>query len=155
MNDMVLFVYDFDGVMTDNTVLVDENGVESVRVHRADGLAVAYFKKSGIKQLILSTETNPVVQARASKLQIECIHGVGDKRDVLTEYLEHEGIDAANVLYIGNDINDLEVMKIVGKSVAPQDAHEQIKDIADIVTKAKGGYGVIRELMDMHIRSAG
>lgn len=144
-----LLVSDFDGVMTDNRVLVDENGKESVFVNRSDGLAVGILKKRGIKTIILSTETNGVVSARARKLNIECLQSVQDKATTLKEYCEHNGYDLGDVAYIGNDINDLEVMKLVGTKIVPADAYDEVKCIADIVTKAKGGYGVIREVIDL------
>ncbi len=149
-NDSIhLLVYDFDGVMTDNRVLVSEDGKEAVVVNRGDGLGVSYLKKAGFKQIIISTEENPVVVARAKKLKIQVIYGVKDKKKRLAEYCNEQNIDLKSVLYIGNDLNDYEVMKSVGIRVAPSDAHSQILEIADITTKAKGGYGVIRELVDI------
>ncbi len=142
-------VYDFDGVMTDNKVNIDQNGFESVRVNRGDGLAINMFKKQGVHQLILSTEKNSVVKARANKLQIDCVSGVGDKKTVLLDFLDNRGVELKEVLYVGNDINDLEVMKIVGLAVAPKDAHSKVLSVANIVTEARGGDGVIRELFDI------
>jgi len=144
-----LLVYDFDGVMTDNTAIVDQFGNESVRVNRSDGLAISEIRKKGIKQVIISTEHNPVVQMRAKKLQIPCINAVDDKRTVLENYLVEHKIDSERVVFIGNDINDLEAMKLVGMPIAPVDAHDSVKQIAKVVTKAKGGSGVIREILDL------
>lgn len=147
--DIDLIVYDFDGVMTDNRVIVFQDGTEAVIVNRADGLGVDHIRLFGIPQLILSTETNPVVKARANKLGLEVIASCEDKRIALKNYCVQNGFDLGKVLYIGNDINDLEVMKIVGYPVAPADAHPDITEIACIVTKAKGGEGVARELADL------
>lgn len=144
-----LVVYDFDGVMTDNRVLVLQDGTEAVFANRADGLGVNLIRKMGIAQLILSTETNPVVQARAAKLGIEAINGCADKRDALTEYYARHGIDMSRVVYIGNDTNDLEVMKAVGYPAAPADAHQSVKAIACMVTRAKGGEGVVKEFAEI------
>ena len=141
-----LIVYDFDGVMTNNTVIVDQFGNESVIVNRSDGLAISLIKKLGIKQIILSTETNNVVQKRAEKLGLFCLNGVANKVITLKKYLIKENITPESVYYVGNDLNDLEVMKLVGIGVAPNDAYPEIKDIAKIVTEKKGGEGVIREL---------
>lgn len=146
-----LIVYDFDGVMTDNRVLVFQDGTEAVFVNRSDGLAVNMIKKMVIKQVIISTEANPVVNARAEKIKIPCIQGVGNKLEVLKKYLSDNNIDKNNVAFIGNDINDLDAMNYVGYSVAPADAYPEVKNIAKIVLKTKGGYGVVREFLD-HIK---
>ncbi len=143
-----LIVYDFDGVMTDNRVIVFQDGTEAVIVNRADGLGVDCFRGLGIPQLILSTETNPVVKSRATKLRLEVITSCKDKKIALESYCAQNGYDLNKVMYIGNDLNDLEVMEIVGFSVAPTDAHPKIKKIAKLVTKAKGGEGVVKELYD-------
>jgi YrbI family 3-deoxy-D-manno-octulosonate 8-phosphate phosphatase len=149
LKKLKLLVYDFDGVMTDNKAIVDENGNESVKVNRGDGLAIAMFKKLGISQMILSTEKNSVVNKRSEKLKIDCFHGVDNKKEFLLSYLKGENIDLQEVGYVGNDINDYEIMREVGLKIAPQDAVESIKKIANIITKANGGDGVIRELYDI------
>ncbi len=152
IEQLALLVYDFDGVMTDNKVMVDEDGRESVVVSRADGLAVAEFRKLGVPQFILSTEANPVVLRRADKLGIACLNNCADKRTALRAYLQKNQIDADKVVYCGNDINDLAVMQIVGLPVAPADANWRIRDIAKYVTRACGGEGVIRELYDVLVQ---
>ena len=147
--EVKLIVYDFDGVMTDNRVIVDETGRESVVVNRADGLAVSLIRRMGIEQLILSTEKNPVVLKRAEKLGLICLNGVDNKKETLIEHLRRANIDRKNVVYIGNDLNDLEVMEYVGYPVAPADAAPAVKKIARTVTEARGGDGVIREFWDI------
>lgn len=146
-----LIVYDFDGVMTNNSVIVFENGMEAVIVNRADGLGVNMIRDLGILQIILSTETNDVVAARAKKLNLKVIYGCKDKKAKLSEYCENKNIDLNKVLYVGNDINDLEAMKAVGFSVAPADAHKEILKFAGFITNAKGGQGVIKELSEFII----
>ena len=146
--DIDLIVYDFDGVMTDNRVIVFQDGTEAVIVNRADGLGVDRFRGLGIPQLILSTETNPVVKARAAKLCIEVIASCKDKKNALENYCAQNGYDLNKVIYIGNDLNDLEVMRIVGFPVAPADAYPKIKKIAKLITEARGGAGVIKELSE-------
>ena len=147
--EVKLIVYDFDGVMTDNRVIVDETGRESVVVNRADGLAVSLIRRMGIEQLILSTEKNPVVLKRAEKLGLLCLNGVDNKKETLIQHLYRANIDRKNVVYIGNDLNDLEVMEYVGYAVAPADADPAVKEIARTVTEARGGDGVIREFWDI------
>jgi len=149
--DIQLIVYDFDGVMTNNKVILREDGLESVIVNRSDGLGVNLFRKLGIPQLILSTETNPVVQARAKKLNLEVIGSSINKKADLCDYCSRHGYGIEKTLYVGNDLNDLEVMKIVGLPVAPADAHMKIREIALIITKARGGEGVIAELASIII----
>ena len=143
-----LIVYDFDGVMTDNKVYVDQDGKETVQVNRADGLGVSEIKKLGIEQIIISTEKNPVVTTRAKKLGIYCLQGIENKKDVLINFCQKNDYDLEYVAYVGNDINDKEVMGIVGYSFCPFDAHKSILNISDHVLCAKGGDGVIRELLD-------
>ncbi len=147
-NLIKLMVLDFDGVMTDNRVLVDENGKESVFVNRADGMGINLLKSYGIQCMILSTEKNPVVSKRAEKLNISVLQGIEDKCDALKNYAELQGIALQDILYVGNDINDLSVMQIVGVTAVPADAYEIVKEKADILLKTKGGYGVVRELAD-------
>lgn len=144
-----LVVYDFDGVMTDNTVTVDQDGRESVCANRSDGLGVGLIRKLGLEQVILSTETNPVVRARAEKIGIEATHGVRDKASALLELAKKRDISVAEVLFVGNDTNDLDAMALAGFRVAPSDAHPSILAQAHYITKARGGHGVIRELADV------
>ena len=143
----VLF-YDFDGVMTDNRVLVDQNGTESVFVNRSDGLAVARLKKNGYTQVIVSTETNPVVERRAEKLGIPVIHGVDNKGEIIRRYLEENAVRKEETLFIGNDLNDLPAFEAAGLRLCPGDAYDAVKQAADFVLDTPGGAGVIRELMD-------
>lgn len=149
--DVDLIVYDFDGVMTDNRVMIFQDGVEAVIVNRADGWGVDRLRIKGIPQLILSTETNFVVKARATKLRVEVIASCKNKEITLKNYCKQKGYDLNKTIYVGNDLNDMEVMKIVGFPIAPADAHPGIKSLVKLVTKAKGGEGVIRELLDVII----
>jgi 3-deoxy-D-manno-octulosonate 8-phosphate phosphatase (KDO 8-P phosphatase) len=144
-----LVVYDFDGVMTDNRVFVDQDGREAVAANRSDGLGVGIIARLGIDQCILSTETNPVVAARAAKLKLDAESGVADKPAALTALAARRGVDLADILYVGNDVNDAEAMALAGFRVAPADAHPSILALAGYVTLARGGHGVIRELADL------
>ena len=153
-NNIDLFIYDFDGVMTNNCAIVFQDGTEAFMVNRADGLGVDYIRRAGISQMILSTESNPVVQARAKKLNIEVIQNCDNKKEALQKICKDKGLDLSKVVFVGNDLNDLEAMKIVGYPVAPADAHPFVLEIATLVTKAKGGEGVIRELYDIIIKES-
>ena len=143
-----LIAYDFDGVMTDNTAFIFQDGKEAVKINRSDGLAISFIKKAGIGQIIISTETNPVVTARADKLKIKAIQSCSDKKEAIVLYCRDNNIDLRDVIYVGNDINDLEVMKIVGYPVCPSDAYKEIVDVSTFITNSKGGEGVIRDLID-------
>lgn len=142
-----LMAYDFDGIMTNNKVILREDGLESVVVSRADGLAIGIIKKMGIPQIILSTETNKVVDTRAKKLGIPVLNGIDNKKETLITYCAELDISLDDVVYIGNDINDIEVMKIVGYPVCPSDAYEEIRAISKIVLDVAGGEGVIRAML--------
>jgi 3-deoxy-D-manno-octulosonate 8-phosphate phosphatase (KDO 8-P phosphatase) len=148
IENVSLIVYDFDGVMTNNKVLISQDGTEMVQVNRADGLGVSEINKLGIKQIIISTEENPVVTSRARKLNIQCLQGIVDKKNTLIDYCNKNRIKLKNIIYVGNDINDYDVMQICGVTFCPSDSHKSIQDIASFVLKANGGDGVIRELFD-------
>ena len=148
LKDISLIIYDFDGIMTDNRVFLFADGREAVFVNRSDGLAVKVIKKKGVSQLIVSSESNPVVKIRARKLGIPAINSVKNKKEAVERYLKTRKISSKKVVFIGNDINDKEVMKYVNWPIAPIDAHIEIKKIAKIVLLTKGGSGVIREFLD-------
>ncbi len=143
-----LAVFDFDGVMTDNSVIVTEKGEEAVLCDRGDGWGVAKLLEAGIPMLVLSTETNPVVAARCAKLNLPFQQGLGDKRTFLADYLKKHGIHSTNVIYVGNDLNDLECFNLVGWPVAVADAHPSLIAASKWVLSHQGGKGAIRELCD-------
>jgi N-acylneuraminate cytidylyltransferase len=141
-------VTDFDGVHTDDRLVVDQHGVESVTVNRSDGMGIALLGRAGIPVLILSSETNPVVAARAVKLGIEVIAGCDDKLAALTKWAYAQGVALGDVAYLGNDVNDLECLSAVGWPVVVADAHPEVLTAAPIVLRRRGGGGAIRELAD-------
>lgn len=143
-----LVVFDFDGVMTDNRVLVMQDGTEGVMCNRSDGLGIGMLRDAGISMMVLSKEENPVVSARCRKLKLECMQGVDDKIGALMRVLQERSIEAKHVLYVGNDINDLACMKYVGIPVAVQDAYPQVLKLARWTTSKPGGHGAVREVCD-------
>lgn len=149
LGEVDLVAYDFDGVMTDNRVLVDEQGREYVFCNRGDGWAVDALRAKGLEQLIITSETNPVVQKRAAKLSIGVLSSVKDKPEALREWCRGKGIDLGRVMFVGNDYNDLEVMRSIGFPVCPSDAVRAVKDIAGWVLGARGGFGVVREVAEL------
>lgn len=144
-----LVVFDFDGVMTDNTVTVFEDGREAVRCHRGDGLGVAMLQTAGFAAMILSSEANPVVSARAAKLRLPVRQDCPDKEQALSGVLDEEGLNPARVVYLGNDINDLGCLAMVGLPVVVADAVEAVKAHAALVLDNRGGDGAVRELCDL------
>ncbi|BDV30048.1 acylneuraminate cytidylyltransferase [Microbacterium terricola] len=146
--DVDAVVTDFDGVHTDDTATVDAEGRETVRVSRSDGMGVGMLRRAGIPMLILSTETNPVVRARAQKLQVSVLQGIDDKAAALTTWAAAEGIDLARTAYLGNDVNDLAAMVLVGWPIAVADAHPDVVAAARVVLTRRGGDGAVRELID-------
>jgi N-acylneuraminate cytidylyltransferase len=142
-------IFDFDGVFTDNRVIVNEDGQESVICNRSDGLGISEIKKYDLPLLVLSKEKNPVVQKRCEKLGIPCVQGIDDKKTFLAAWLTKNSINYNNVIYLGNDVNDLDCLLYVGCGVVVADAHETAKRAAKIVLKNNGGQGAVRELCDM------
>ncbi|MFI1763689.1 cytidylyltransferase domain-containing protein [Streptomyces sp. NPDC020800] len=145
-DDIDAVVLDFDGTQTDDRVLIDSDGREFVSVHRGDGLGIAALRKSGLKMLILSTEQNPVVAARARKLKLPVLHGIDRKDLALKQWCEEQGIAPERVLYVGNDVNDLPCFALVGWPVAVASAHDVVRGAARAVTTIPGGDGAIREI---------
>ncbi|MEW1643139.1 MULTISPECIES: N-acylneuraminate cytidylyltransferase [unclassified Streptomyces] len=145
-DDIDAVVLDFDGTQTDDRVLIDSDGREFVSVHRGDGLGIAALRKSGLKMLILSSEQNPVVAARARKLQLPVLHGIDRKDLALKQWCEEQGIAPERVLYVGNDVNDLPCFALVGWPVAVASAHDVVRGAARAVTTVAGGDGAVREI---------
>ena len=143
-----LIVLDFDGVMTDDLVTVDENGTESVRCSRSDGLGIRLVKEAGIAVVVISSETNRVVAARCKKLGIDFVQGTLQKTEKLREYCQEKKIDSADAVYVGNDVNDISCFPVVGCALVPSDAHEKALAAADIVLTRTGGHGAVREACD-------
>jgi N-acylneuraminate cytidylyltransferase len=151
-----LIISDFDGVITDNRVWVNEEGIEYVAAYRSDSIGVQYLRTIGMDVMILSSEINRVVEARARKMGVEVIHGIGlhDKGRVMRDVLEQKNIKAENVIYIGNDLNDLPCFEVAGWSVAVADAYPAVIRAADHVLSKTGGHGALRELIDLILTRA-
>ena len=148
LGEVRLLVLDFDGVMTDNRVLVDEDGRESVWCHRGDGWGIARLRESGLEIVVLSTERNGVVAARCRKLRVACVHGSDDKLADLERLVAERGLDAPGVAYVGNDVNDLGCLGWVGVPIAVADSEPEVLAVARLVTLRRGGYGAVREVAD-------
>jgi N-acylneuraminate cytidylyltransferase len=149
-----LIVCDFDGVLTDNRVWTDQDGREMVAAFRSDSIRIKELRAIGMDVMILSSEVNPAVAARAKKMGVEAVQGIGlqDKGRALREILEQKNLRAENVVYVGNDLNDLSCFEIAGWSVAVADAYPEVIRAADYVLSKPGGYGVLRELCDLILK---
>jgi len=143
---ITLAVYDFDGVMTDNKVYTGPGGAEFVCCNRNDGWGVRLIRRLGVRQLILTAETDAAVQYRAKKLNLDILPGVLDKAKALTEYSMESKYDLADVLYVGDGLNDVEVMRIVGHPIAVFDAEPACRDASIFLTDKKGGEGVLLDV---------
>lgn len=142
-------IFDFDGIHTDDSVYVSQDGTESVKVLRKDGLGIANLRASNRHILILSSEVNPVVSKRAEKLQVECRQGIKDKGAEVRAWLTEHHLEREAVVYVGNDINDLPAMREVRWPIAVADAHYQVLPHVCYVTSHKGGEGAVREICDL------
>lgn len=153
-------VFDFDGVFTDNKVYVSQSGEEFVRCDRSDGLAIDFLRRyrdrspQALQFFIVSTERNPVVEARARKLRIEVHQDVRDKLAFITAYLgkRSEPDPFAGLVYVGNDLNDLAVLRRAGFSIVPSDAHPKVQAIASAVLPHNGGSGFVRAAVEKLLR---
>jgi len=145
-----MIVMDFDGVLTDNRVWVDENGKEAVAAYRSDSLGLALLRgRAGIEPLVISKETNPVVTKRCQKMNVPVLQGIDQKANALKKVLQEKRIKPAEVIYVGNDVNDLECFPVVGFAAAPADAEKSVLMSADLVLTREGGHGAVREICDL------
>jgi 3-deoxy-D-manno-octulosonate 8-phosphate phosphatase (KDO 8-P phosphatase) len=150
-----LLVFDFDGVMTDNTVLVLEDGREGVLCNRSDGLGIGMLREAGLEMLVMSKERNPVVAARCRKLSLACMQGVDDKSSALLREVESRGLTPDEVAYVGNDVNDVACLRLVGVPIVVADAWEEARRAAKYVTTLPGGRGAVREVCDWFLSARG
>jgi len=144
-----LIAFDFDGVFTDNMVYVMEDGTEAVRCYRSDGIGLQKLRRLGIEMIIISTEANPVVSARARKLKIRCVQNCRDKRAELENIVAEMGLTLDAVAFVGNDINDQSCLECVGMPIVVQDAYPDVIPLARYRTQKRGGYGAVREICDL------
>jgi len=146
-----LVAFDFDGVFTDNLVIVSEDGTESVACSRGDGFGVQALRDAGVGLVVLSTETNPVVGARCRKLGLECVQGLDDKAAALREQIVARGTTPDRTAFLGNDVNDIGCMSAVGVAVGVADSHDAVLPYVSFLTSKRGGFGAVREFCDLVI----
>lgn len=150
-----LLLTDCDGVLTDGGVYYGENGEAFKRFNIKDGMAVERLRQfAGVDVGIITGEMSPSVAKRAEKLKITELHlGIKDKPRVLAEIMAKYGLQANEIAYIGDDTNDLEILKLVGFSASPADGISFAKDVAHYICKNNGGHGCFREVAEFIIKS--
>ena len=147
-----LLISDFDGVFTDNSVYVSENGVESIRCNRSDGIGITMLKDTGVEFMVCSTEKVNIAKYRADKIGFESYVDVKNKGNFIRNYLNKKSLHPNNVAYIGNDINDLSAFDSVGYRIAVNDSYPEVIARADKILNRKGGCGAVREACEHIIK---
>jgi 3-deoxy-D-manno-octulosonate 8-phosphate phosphatase (KDO 8-P phosphatase) len=151
-----LVLTDVDGVLTDGTFLVLPDGGEARAFHIRDGLGLVLARRAGLKTGLLSGRASAWVAARAAELRLDVVRqGVADKRAELADILREQGLQAHEVAYMGDDLNDLAVLTEVGLSAAPADAPFEVRAQAFMVTDARGGQGCLREFLEAILKARG
>ena len=148
LTNIKVIVFDFDGVFTNNYAMIDSRGKESVIINRADGIGIKILKKNNYKLFVVSSEKDSVVKARSKKLGIKCFNGVINKLSILNKISKNLKLSLQEFMFVGNDINDYEVMNSVGYRVCPNDSHYLIRKISNKVLKSNGGEGITREIVE-------
>jgi N-acylneuraminate cytidylyltransferase len=147
--------FDFDGVFTDNHVMVAQDGTESVRCDRSDGWGLDRLRETGVPLVVLSTEANPVVAARCRKVKLECRHGLENKAAALAAFARERGVSLSEMIYVGNDANDRECLQAVGCPIVVGDAHQSVRALARVVLASPGGRGAVREVCELILTKLG
>ncbi|MCZ2291555.1 MAG: phenylphosphate carboxylase subunit delta [Burkholderiales bacterium] len=151
-----LVILDVDGVMSDGRIVIDDNGVEQRNFDIKDGFAVVALQMSGIDVAIITSKKSGSVRHRAEELKIKHFHeGIKKKTEPYEKMLAEMGITDAEVAYVGDDLVDLSMMKRVGMPIAVADAVDEVKSVAAYVTKARGGYGAVREAAELILKTQG
>jgi YrbI family 3-deoxy-D-manno-octulosonate 8-phosphate phosphatase len=147
-----LVVFDFDGVLTDNRVWVNQEGYEMIAANRSDSMGINRMRRHGVEAMVISTEINPVVSARCRKMNVPVLQGIQDKVDTLKGVLKERNIDPRNVVFVGNDFNDTPCFPMVGCAVVVADAELEAIQVADLVLTRRGGHGAAREISDLILK---
>lgn len=148
-HNIKIFLSDCDGVLTDGGMYYFENGNEAKKFNTRDGMGFKILRKNNIKIGIITGENTNIVRARAKKLKMDILFmGIDNKGKVLDEICNTYKVSYGEIAYVGDDINDIEILKKVKMSFCPSDAHRKVKKETKYVMESKGGQGVIREIVD-------
>jgi 3-deoxy-D-manno-octulosonate 8-phosphate phosphatase (KDO 8-P phosphatase) len=151
-----LLLLDVDGVLTDGGIIYNDNGAETKVFNVKDGLGIKLLLDAGVLLGIVTGRRSNALYSRCKDLGIDLVYdGIANKIDVLDALLDQTGVSAEEVAFIGDDLPDLSLMKKIGLSIAVKDAHQTIRDHADMVTSAKGGHGAVREACEAILKAKG
>ena len=149
-----LVICDVDGVLTDGGMYYSSNGDEFKKFNTRDGMAVELLFKNKINVVLMTKENSEIVLNRAKKINVaKTYFGILNKAIKLPEICKKFDVNTEEIAYIGDDVNDLEIMNKIGFSASPKNAVEEVKKISDYVCKLSGGEGVLREIADLIISS--
>jgi 3-deoxy-D-manno-octulosonate 8-phosphate phosphatase (KDO 8-P phosphatase) len=145
-----------DGVLTDGKIVYDDSGKESKLFNVKDGLIIKYLQKYKILTGAITGRESSTVTKRMTELKVDfCHQGIVDKLSVFLKLAKHYKLKMKEVVFIGDDLNDLEVLNKCGFSVCPADSPSYIKEQVDLITNARGGEGVLREVADLVLAARG
>ncbi|AWD66030.1 3-deoxy-D-manno-octulosonate 8-phosphate phosphatase [Priestia megaterium] len=149
MKNIKLIILDVDGVLTDGSLYIGSNQVEYKQFNTQDGMGITLAHYAGLKTAIITGRKSEAVTKRAKELKINYVYqGISNKLEVLSELLIELGLTVGEISYMGDDINDLPILKTAGISFAPDNAVRLVKESVDIVTKHSGGNGAVREMVE-------
>jgi len=148
-----IVISDVDGVLTDGGMYYTEKGESMKKFNTRDSMGMELLFKKGIKTILLTRENSKIVKRRVSKIKIADLYlGINDKKIILPQLCKKYGTQEYEIAYIGDDVNDIEIMKAVGFAATPLDSIDEVKKISDYVCKLKGGQGAFRELADLILK---
>jgi 3-deoxy-D-manno-octulosonate 8-phosphate phosphatase (KDO 8-P phosphatase) len=154
--DIQMLVMDVDGVLTDGTVIINEDGSEGKSFNLLDGLGIRMWRRAGLKVAFLSGRFSQATKYRAEELEVDyCVQDCFEKLPALKKLLEQAGLPASKTAYIGDDLLDLPVIKYVGFGAAVANAVDEVKEEANYITKRRGGDGAVREVIEYILKTAG
>ena len=149
-----LVAFDVDGVMTDGSMIYDENGLQYKTFNAKDGQGIAMLVKSGLKTAIITAKESNAVKHRFEDLGMTKLYlGVKNKSAAIKEMINEFDIDISEVAYMGDDLPDISVLREVGLACCPNDAVKEVKDICHFISAKRGGRGAVRELTDLIYKS--
>ena len=153
IKNLKLVLSDLDGCLTDGGMYYNEEGQVFKKFNVKDGMGNRLLRQSGIKTGIITTDESEIVKSRGEKLKVDFIAtGIWDKQDTATEICDEIGISMKEAAYLGDDVNDIAIMRLVGFSACPADAVDEVKKIADLVLSKNGGEGAYREFADLILK---
>jgi len=154
--EIKLIILDVDGTLTDGSIYIDNNGLESKAFNVKDGLAIVEAERLGMLFAIITGRDSKIVQMRAEELKIKEIHqAVKNKLSKLDELAGKYNLSYDEIAYMGDDINDLPIINKVGLSGAPKDSVQEIKETADLISSSCGGKGAVREFIEYILKKNG